>query len=171
MCEFCSWIEKKGRTKQILFLTTPLIDSEKGKKLLAGLPQDDLIGHGAIRRFFGLEQDDGTNHECTDFSNPSNFPAVIVRAIKRGEMRGMAMPVGLLTATAWKAYLEAMAPAGKAYQEAKATARKAYQEAKAPAGKAYQEAKATAGKAYQEAKATAFWDLFANTENRNPAWR
>jgi hypothetical protein len=30
---------------------------------------------------------------------------------------------------------------------------------------------ATAWKAYYEAMATAFWDLFANPDNRNPEWR
>jgi len=60
-----------------------------------------------------------------------------------------------VSATAYKAYQEAITPAYKAYQEAITTAYKAYQEAKAPAEKAYQEAKAPAEKAYQEAKAPA----------------
>ena len=171
MCDFVSWVEKgRGKTKKYLYLNNALIKSERGKELLKGLPQDDLIGHGAICLFYGLEQDEGKNKECLDFSSPNNFPEVIAKAIKNGEFRGLGTPAGLLTATALKAYQEAIAPAEKAYQEAKAPAWKAYEKATATAWKAYQEATATALKAYQEAKAT-FWDLFAIQENKNPVWR
>jgi hypothetical protein len=75
------------------------------------------------------------------------------------------------TAPAYKAWQEATAPAYKAWQEAKNTAYKAWQEATAPAYKAWQEATATADKAWQEATATAFWDLFADVNNRTEVWR
>ena len=42
--------------------------------------------------------------ERTDFSSPSNFPAVIVRAIKRGAFAGMGTPQGLLNQPAWAEY-------------------------------------------------------------------
>jgi len=159
MCEFISWIEKGDK---VYFLTgKQVFETKKGKEVIqkqCGV--EDYIGHGAIRLYYGLEQDEGKNRECNCFTKPDNFPSPIIRAIKRGDMRGMGEPEGLLTA-----------PAEKAYQEAKATAWKAYHEATAPAEKAYQEATAPAEKAYQEATATAFWDLFAIPENRNPAWR
>ncbi len=117
MCNFVSWIDKND---QVLFLTRKLIDSPKGQKLLKEVPQDDLVGHGAIRLFFGIEQDEGMDQECIDFSKTSNFPDSIVKAIKQGEMRGMGTPTMLLKATAEKAYREAIAPAWKAYEEAKA---------------------------------------------------
>ncbi len=154
MSEFISWIEKeKEGKKQIFFLTgKQVFHTKKGKELFKEL-HGDFIGHSAIRFYYALK--DTTNRgrlyekECTDFSTPNKFPAVIVRAIKRGDMRGLATPEGLLTATA----------------------EKAYQEAKAPAEKAYQEAKATAEKAYQKATTPAFWTLFAIPENRVEAWR
>ena len=67
----------------------------------------------------------------------------------------------LLTASAQKAYAEAVAPALKAYKEATAPTLKVYNEAKAIALKAYSEVnKATALKAYSEAAATAFFNLY-----------
>ncbi len=152
MCEFVSFIEKKGKVNQILFLTKPLIESEKGKKLLAGVPHDDLVGHGAIRLFFGFGQDEGTNRECTDFSKPSNFPSIIVRAIKRGDMRGMGTPQGLLSDAVdakWKAEWDAV--------DAKWRPERDAVDAK--------------GKAEWKAADAKFWDLFTNPENRNPEWR
>ena len=109
---------------------------------------DDLVGHAAIRDYFELQSGVGENWEQTDFSKPKNFPVILVKAIKRGDFRGLGEPKGLLTAPAGKAYQEATAPAGKAYQEAKDAAEKAYQEAK-----------------------DAFWDLFSEPENRVEAWR
>ncbi len=148
MCQFVSWIERRGK---IYFLTmNKLTDTRKGKELLKTISMDDLCGHGTIRAYYGIDSGDGTDRECDNFSTPANFPSVIVEAIKSGKMRGMGFPEGLLTAPAYKAYQEAKAPAYKAYQEATAPAYKAYQEAKAPAEKAYQEATAPAYKAYQE---------------------
>jgi len=196
MCEFLSAV--KGKTKmgkdKWYFLTYGLIhNTPTGELLQKKYGGDDLIGHSAIREYFGLRSGMGENWECSNFYTAANFPAIIVRAIKRGEFMGFGEPKGLLKATAekayqeatapaekayqeatapaWKAYQEATAPAWKAYQEAKATAEKAYQEATAPAWKAYQEAKAPAEKAYQEAKATAFWNLFAILDNRSEAWK
>ncbi len=102
MCEFVSWVEtheldKQGKTK-IFFLTgKQIFETEKGKKLQEwAKSSEDLVGHGAIRFYYGLEQDKGTNQECTDFSFPDNFPIGIVKAIKRGDMMEFAMPRGLL---------------------------------------------------------------------------
>ena len=148
MCEFVSWI-KKGDT--VYFLTgEQIFHTKRGKEIIqTQCGMEDYVGHGAIRLYFGLEQDEGKNGECSDFRKPDNFPSPIIRAIKNGDMRGLATPDGLLSAPAEKAYREATAPAEKAYREATATAEKAW----------------------REATATAFWDLFAIPENRNPAWR
>ena len=198
MCEFLSAV--KGKTKtgkdKWYFLTHDLIyNTPRGEIIQKQFPGIDgeVLGHSAIRAYFEIRSGEGENWECTDFTTPDNFPAVIVKAIKRGEFRGFGNPVGLLKAQADKTYQEAKAPADKAWQEAKAQADKTYQEAKAQADKAYQEAMAPADKAWQEATAQAckawqeamapadkawqeakeniFWDLFAIPENRVEAWR
>ena len=96
MCEFMSWVEKGNK---VYFLTDKQIhETAKGKELQEwSKSSDDLPGHGAIRYFYGLEQEEGINKECTDFSSPTNFPARIAKAIKGGKMRGLGTARGLLT--------------------------------------------------------------------------
>ncbi len=98
MCEFVSWIEKKeGDKVKVYFLTgKQIFASPRGEAFRKWSGnQDDYTGHGAIRFYYDFEG--GENKECTDFSMPDNFPDVIVRAIKRGDMAGFkAMPTGLL---------------------------------------------------------------------------
>ncbi len=99
MCEFLSAIKTKTKTGEdkYYYLTYSLIhNTPTGKLLQKKYGGDDLIGHSAIREFFELRENEGENWECTDFSNPKNFPAVIVRAIKRGEFKGNTIPEGLL---------------------------------------------------------------------------
>jgi hypothetical protein len=90
MCEFISWIEKEGDKgkKHVLFLTNADLDTRKGKKL----DNRDKTGHGAIREVLGLSASCGQQRECVDFSKPSNFPAEIVKAIKRGVLSKIGTP-------------------------------------------------------------------------------
>ena len=93
MCQFLSWIEKGNK---VYFLTSKQIDSPKGeilKKRFRG--EGELVGHAAIRAFYDI--DDGKECECSNFTTPANFPDILVRAIKRGDFRGMATPEGLLS--------------------------------------------------------------------------
>ncbi len=97
MCEFLSFIEKD---KKILFLTHHLLfETPQGDMVRSKCGKDDLIGHGAIRLFYELEQDQGKNREITGFCSPEEFPKAIVKAIKRGEFKGLVpIPKGLLRA-------------------------------------------------------------------------
>ncbi len=152
--------DKNGKDKY-LFLTYELIhNTPTGKLLQKKHGGDDLIGHSVIREYFDIRSGQGDNVEFTDFSSPKNFPAIIARAIKRGEFRGFGEPKGLLSAQAEKVYQETKAPAWKVYQETTA-----------PAWKVYQETTAQALKVYQETKAQVFWDLFADPKNSAEAWR
>ena len=107
MCEFISAVktkDKHGKDKY-LFLTYDLIhNTPTGKLLQKKYKGDDLIGHSAIREYFEVRSGHGDNWECTDFSTPKNFPAVIAEAIKRGEFRGFGFPEGLLTPKASEDY-------------------------------------------------------------------
>ena len=149
ICEFVSWIKKD---KKVYFLTgTQVFDSSKGEALrrwCASPYEDDYAGHGAIRWFYGLEEREGVNRECSNFSAPKNFPAVIARAIKSGEMRGLGIPPGLHTPAAQAEYDRVCAPALAEYGVYVVTQAE-----------------------YKHFKQAAFWDLFAKPENRIEAWR
>ena len=154
MCEFISWVELPGKTKakpKVLFLTHDLIFNTLMGELLQKWSgsNEDYTGHGAIRFFYGLEQDEGTNRECSNFYTPDKFPQAIVKAIKGGEMRGLGTAPQLLTE-----------PARAAYEKVERQAWAEYQKASQPDWGEY-----------QKARQQAFWDLFAQSENRNPEWR
>ncbi len=165
MSNCCSWIEREVEGKRKVYFLTgkQVFHTKKGKELQEEL-HGDFIGHSAIRFYYDLPDTSQRGRlyekECDDFSTPDKFPTIIVRAIKRGDMRGMATPNGLLTAQAYKVW-----------QEATAQPYKVRQEAEAQADKVWQEATAQPYKVWQEAKDTSFWDLFAIPENRNPIWR
>ena len=108
MCEFVSWIEKDGKN---YFLTSADLASKRGIELREHCgDDDDLVGHGALRWFYGGFEG-GVQRECTDFSTPLNFPAEIVEAIKAGKFRGMGCPVGLLNDAAWAECVKIVDPA------------------------------------------------------------
>mgnify|MGYP001603299729 CR=1 FL=1 len=97
----------------------------------------------------------GENWECTDFSTPANFPAIIVKAIKRGKLSyGHPNFNQLLTPDALKK------PAADAnWEKAKANWEKANAD--------WEKANADRDKAY----AKTCWALFAVPENRVKAWQ
>ena len=100
MCEFLSLVRA---SKKDYFLTKKQMDSPQGQALKLRFPgEGELLGHSAIRAYY--EIDGGADIEQTDFSSPASFPSVIVRAIKRGDFRGVAQPQGLLSPSAEKQY-------------------------------------------------------------------
>ena len=157
MCQFVSWIEKDGA---VLFLTGKQVYHTKRGKELRDYTKNtgDMVGHGAIRWFY--EIDGGKDIECTDFRSPSNFPAVIIEAIKGGEMRGMGTPNGLLTRKAYAEYLKVCAAA---YTE--------YLKVSAAAWAEYEKVRNAASAEYEKVIDAAFWDLFDDPRNRRKKWR
>ena len=182
MCEFISHIEvHQDKGIKNYFLSDRELLTKKGQDLIKFCRcDDDLKGHGAIRRYYKLVNHDGVERECTDFSTPSNFPPEIANAIKNGLMTGFnSRPCLLLSTAAEKAYQDAIAPAEKAYYETRATTWKAYQDAITTTEKASKEAIATAWKAYQDTRAAAwkaYQDAIATAEKayydtRATAWK
>ena len=178
MCEFISWIEKDGKN---YFLTSADLASKRGIKLREHCgDDDDLVGHGALRWYYGGFEG-GTKKECTDFSTPLNFPAEIVEAIKAGKFRGMGYPVGLLNEAARAEFDKVVDPAwaefDKIVNAARAEFKKIRDAAWSEFGKIVNAARAEFNKIVEPARAEydkiinkTFWDLFMITENRNPAW-
>ena len=147
MCHFVSTVERR---RHVYFLTHDLVyETEKGKLLREWCARsDDLKGHGAIRFYFGLEQDEGKNQEYTDFSSPANFPPIIATAIKQGKMRGIGYSLSLLNAHALAKH--------------DSTCYVVVVEYKCVSAVSYAE--------YERIRGGVFWDIFAIPENRNPAW-
>ena len=173
MCEFISWIEKPGKDPTqpvILFLTgDDVFRSEKGAALRKNTGGDDYMGHGFIRLWLGIEQWEGVDKECADFSTPDNFPAAIVQSLLRGEMRGMPTVRALLTDAAYAEWDAARAK-GVFGGEVKWIAARAKWIVAHAEGVAAEE-KLTVEAEWDAANAEAFWAAFAVPENRAPAWR
>ena len=148
MCEFVSWVEKGVK---VYFLTgKQVFGTKKGEKLREWSGSaDDYIGHGAIRYYYGLEQDEGVNRECVNFTKPSNFPDVIARAIKSGDMSGLAIAPMLLSKPAWAEYYKIRQTALAEYYKIRQTARAEY----------------------DKIEQTAFWSLFGVEKYRLLAWQ
>jgi hypothetical protein len=174
MCEFVSWIETKDKKKTTVWFLTgkQVFHSKRGKELQDYTKSTaDLVGHGAIRWFYGLKESQGINKECSDFSTPNNFPLDISKAIKDGSMRDMDAPLQLLTPKAWAEYQKIKQSALAEYQKIEQPAWAEYQKIEQPALAEYQKIEQSALAEYQKIKQSAFWDLFSVAKNRVKVWR
>jgi len=166
MSEFISWYERETpQGKEILFLTHQQIFETPDGERMRKETGNDYIGHSAIRSYYHLpesefENGNGANDyasyingECTDFSTPENFPAVISEAIKQGKMRGLAaFPKGLLRTPLDADYEAKRAPLYADYEAKRAPLDADYEAKRAPLD-------------------FFAWELFADTKNRSKAWR
>lgn len=192
MCKAISWIEKNG---EILFLDDDDILSKRGKKLIDYNGNIDIQGHGAVRWFWDVKE--GVNKECSDFSNPDNFPEKIVNKIIAGKMTLICNDYHalrlMLTNTSWAQYKEDVKTARAQHDEAVNTSLAQYDEVVKTAWAQYDEAVKTSWIKYDEAEKTAlaqyckavkpsnakynevaktaFWNLFSEPKNRNKKWR
>ncbi len=78
MCNFISWIEEDGK---LLYLTDADVFSKHGRKTLAGALHNDVLGHGAIREFFGIGSR-GKEREVCDFWKTELLPAEIAKKVR-----------------------------------------------------------------------------------------
>jgi len=181
MCEFISWVEHENT---LYYLTANLLNTKEGrdlKKFLGTAYAEDIKGHGAIERYFGIK---GKHHECTDFSSPNNFPAEIVKAMKSGAFRGIGIPdeSQVLTKKAYADYKSKCAPLHADYESklaplhadyrSKCAALYADYKSKCAALYADYRSKCAALDAdYQSKRADLFWDIFMDKKSRARAWR
>jgi hypothetical protein len=124
--------------------------------------KSEIIGHGAIKAYYGLKDDSGAQKECEDFISPSNFPSEIVKAIKSGKMN-YSLPKNhknLLNDRGNKKYYKVVNPAKAEYY-------KVVNPAKAEYDKVVNPAKAE----YDKVLILYFWKIFADKQNRNNNWR
>ncbi len=156
MCEFVSWVERKEKNHQTIYFLTgeQIFHSPRGEALRKWSGNsDDFTGHGAIRFYYDF--DDGENKECSDFVTPANFPDVIATAIKRGDMRGMAQPEGLLSGTALAEYEKICGTALVEYQKIRGTALAEYEKIRGTALAEYEKIRGPALAEYQKICGTA----------------
>ena len=170
MCEFVSWVERyNGKPR---FLTRKELATKRGVELLSWIANvEDVQGHGAIRRYYRMAEDEGHNRECTNFADSNNLPSEIVKAIKAGDMEGIGISCQLLTPEAWAKYEKVQGPAYAEYNKVQdqawaeyskvtQTAYAEYNKVRDPAwakykkvqGQAWAEYKKVQGQAYAEYK-------------------
>ena len=181
MCEFISWVEHENT---LYYLTANLLNTKEGrdlKKFLGTAYAEDIKGHGAIERYFGIK---GKHHECTDFSSPNNFPAEIVKAMKAGAFRGIGIPDAsqVLTKKAYADYrskrdaLDAdyrskRAPLDADYRSKCAALYDDYRSKRAPLDADYR-SKCDALDDDNKSKCDdLFLDIFMDKKNRAKAWK
>ena len=135
MCKFISW---KEIGDQILFLTSnDIYNTKRGRELQNYTCSADFVGHGAITFYYEIDPNKGVNRECTDFSSPSNFPAVIVSAIKAGRM-SLGVTEQLLTPEAWVEYSKIHDVAWAKYEKVEKPALAEYEKFEKPAWAEYE---------------------------------
>jgi hypothetical protein len=82
MCEFISWkaVERNGET-HLFYLTDQEVFSKEGTKKFKDCRDNDVLGHGAIDRFFELNGK-GRQYEVQDFWNLKNLPQEIAEKVQ-----------------------------------------------------------------------------------------
>lgn len=169
MCHFVSWIEvtdNTGRVKNYYLTGNQVFDTPRGQLLRDWCQsQDDYVGHGAIRFFYEMDSGIGVERECTDFSSPDNFPPEIVSDIKSGKMRGLGFVSDMLSETGLSKYINIWRPAWDEYIKLKELKKEQFTWEK------HSRDIRIALANYEEIRPNAFWDLFADINNRISAWR
>jgi len=115
MCQFVSWVERRGK---VYFLTSEQLESERGRKWIQEqkVSPDDLCGHGTIRLWHRIDAGDGVDKECGDFSTPDNFPTPIAEAVKAGKFNSFPIPAGLLSKPLDEDYVAKLKPLDNDYR-------------------------------------------------------
>ncbi|MBU0496861.1 MAG: hypothetical protein KKG04_02775, partial [Candidatus Thermoplasmatota archaeon] len=74
MCDFISWVEIKRKGKLVLcYLTDEDVFSKYGREIFVDSRDNDVLGHGAIRKYFKLGCE-GLDKEVRDFWNNEKLP-------------------------------------------------------------------------------------------------
>ena len=158
MCKFISWIETKEGN---VYLTK---EDLKGKRFGEYKQyninwQADIMGHGAIRYFYG-ENIKGIEKEYNNFSNPDNFPKDIARDIKKGLFEGLGICEGILNEKGLKEYKKIEQPAWEEYLK---IIQPAYEE--------YKKIEQPTWEEYEKMQQSAFWNMAKQKKYRRKEWK
>ena len=180
MCNFISAIKTE---KEYFYLTK---DDLKGKRFKVFKEyngdywQSEVCGHGAIGFFYPDVK--GEHWECKDFSSQDNFPKCIVEDIKKGNLRGIGICVGILNnkgkkkykkiqQTAYAEYLKIKKPALAEYNKIKQSTLAEYNKINQPALAKYDKIEQSAYAEYLKIQQSAFWDIAIQRKFRNRKWK
>jgi len=83
MCDFISWVELPEG--QIAYLTDQEVFSKWGKERLGGCRHNDVLGHGAIRAYYGISKDRGLDREQRNFWDTSKLPEELAEKVRHFE--------------------------------------------------------------------------------------
>ena len=69
MCEFISWIDvqKDGEVHHLFLTDAEVYDDSHGREVFGDCKDNDVLGHGAIRKYYNLRLSQGIEHEARDF--------------------------------------------------------------------------------------------------------
>ena len=174
MCEFISWIEYKD---QILFLKDSDLKTKEGKELVKYLSSQfsvDIKGHGAIRKFYNIPDNTGTDKECTNFKKATNFPVEIVKSLLDGDMIricGNNLPLDILTPSAKTEYQKITQSAWAEYQKITQPAWAEYLKIQQSAWAEYLKIQQSAWAEYLKIQQSEFWKLMENKNNIRKEWK
>ena len=97
MCNFLSYIEKGDN---FYYLDDSKVFSKEGRALLKHCQDNDILGHGTIRKYFsdtdGKPMTGGKNCEVNDFWNTEKLPSELATKVKNFEQHwGRMLKTGL----------------------------------------------------------------------------
>lgn len=86
MCDIISWmeVERDGKIK-IFHLDDKDVFSSRGREIFKDYRDNDVWGHGAIGKYFGLQPKQGTEKEQKDFWELETLPQEIAEKLKTPE--------------------------------------------------------------------------------------
>jgi F0F1-type ATP synthase membrane subunit b/b' len=136
MCHFVSWIEYKGK---VYYLNDDRLNDRRGKELRDyETDPDEWRGHGSILWYYGLKRAETVQQECSDFSDPANFPPEIVEDIKEGKFRSFGICPEILAGLAREEYQKIVDRAREEYEKITGPAWKEYWKITGPAWEEYE---------------------------------
>ena len=81
MCDFISWKENPNNKDDIAYLTDADVFSKHGKEVFADCRDNDVIGHGAIEKFYPVTKG-WINREHRDFWEYDKLPKDLAEKVK-----------------------------------------------------------------------------------------
>ena len=80
MCEFISWVELDD---EVLYLDDEDVFSKFGKEIFKDCKDNDILGHGAIRKYYNIPDNKGIGREVKDFWNVKKLPEILQSKVEK----------------------------------------------------------------------------------------
>jgi hypothetical protein len=190
MCHFISWTEIKQETPsdspfydrkrgvKLYYITGDCLKDSRGvelRKHLGDKFDEDVVGHGAIDFYWGLNEK-GKRVDFTNFSSPEGLPDKIRKDLLSGAFRGMPITSSIpaMNSTLCDAALEKCNEVcDDAFEERNRICATAcnFTISEADSWKKYERVCDAALRRYNRICTTTFWKLFLKKKNRIKEWK